>query len=554
MEALRTHLRNKALSGLALPAAPASLPLLTWAGALTGTTAASTLPNGVVIDSTDPRLGGPVRHRYDAILAGNPLVNGLPCRIISRPYTCRGTSRNVGSTTILRLRTDAPVLEVSGVVTDGASAVQALIVDDRLVPPKVLSSDRTIPGGWNAGTLRFDFGSRQTRDIWIATSMAVAFVKIDAQDVLLGVDDGAEPQITVVGDSYLAASSNSFGSLGGIAMELGARLGMRKVATDGIGGTGFWNTNGDTGNLNHRLAAHAADNSSVYLVMAGLNDYGDFTGNQLVWPTRATYEQAVLGYLQALRQAQPNALIVMTAPFCPIPSLSDSTYVANPGTNTSGKGDFLYREELFRNSLSQIAGPWVYIDVLLGGGWRNSSGANGDVTGLQWFTGGTPAPGTTSSFKPGNTDGGGGGGYGGISAVPLLGAGKYSQAPEVIATGGSGSGLLLAASVDTSGRIVAIRVLSQGSGYTAGSGLPVILIDSTYEITPATAGTPILVTATNPNGQYPLLSFAPPGTSAADLNNIYRLLADDKVHPSPLGTEYLSRRLARNIYDAVMAL
>ena len=58
----------------------------------------------------------------------------------------------------------------------------------------------------------------------------------------------------------------------------------------------------------------------------------------------------------------------------------------------------------------------------------------------------------------------------------------------------------------------------------------------------------------NPDGQYPLPSFAPPGVPAGELNNIYTLLSGDTIHPSPLGVEYLSRRLAQNIYDAVMAL
>ena len=73
----------------------------------------------------------------------------------------------------------------------------------------------------------------------------------------------------------------------------------------------------------------------------------------------------------------------------------------------------------------------------------------------------------------------------------------------------------------------------------------------TAETTPAVLGTPALSVGINANGAYPLPAWAPPG---ADLNNIYRLLVDDRIHPSPLGVEYLSKRLAQNIYDAVMAL
>jgi len=39
-----------------------------------------------------------------------------------------------------------------------------------------------------------------------------------------------------------------------------------------------------------------------------------------------------------------------------------------------------------------------------------------------------------------------------------------------------------------------------------------------------------------------------------DLNNIYRMLNTDKTHPSPVGIEYLSTRLALSIFEGVMAL
>src|SRR5262249_44955767 len=152
---------------------------------------------------------------------------------------------------------------------------------------------------------------------------------------------------------------------------------------DAIGGTGYWNSGLGWGNLNDRLPAHAADNSNIYLVMAGINDYADAVSvSQLSWPSRAVFEQAVLGYMQGLRARQPHALIVVTAPFSPDANLSDSSYVAQPATNTSGMGDNLYKAALFKSSIQQIAAPWIYIDVLMGTGWLNSSGASGQVRNL----------------------------------------------------------------------------------------------------------------------------------------------------------------------------
>jgi lysophospholipase L1-like esterase len=520
-------------------------------------TPATTLPNGIVVPITHTYIGGPLRNELTASLPGNPTVDGYSCLAVNRPYTCNGTPRTVSSPTVLRLKTDAPVVELSGVATDGSSTVQTLIVNGTLVPPTCLSASLGV-GGWLGGTIRLDFGTRLVRDIWIETAMYIAYIKIDQHDTLLPVEDSSEPQITVVGDSYQAVRSNAFGNGAAIALELGARLGIRKVATDGLGGTGYWNQN-SVGNLNDRLVAHAADLSTIYLVMAGLNDYGNLTSSDTVaWPTTAQYENAVTGYLQGLRAAEPNALIVVTAPFSPDPPQSDSSYVAWSATNTSGMGDFLWKTQLQKSAVQQIAAPWIYIDVLMGTGWLNSSGASGpgaasDVPGLQWFTGGTPAPGTTATYKPGNTLGGGGGGFGGIQSVPLLVPGQYSQAPNLVAFGGTGTGLLLASVIDSAGALTSVAVVAPGTGYTAGEGLPQISIDPTYEMSPAVLGEPTLITGVNPDGEYPLPSFAPPGSSG-DLNNIYVYLSVDTVHPSPLGVNYLSTRLAQHIYAAVMAL
>jgi len=556
MAALQAFLQANASPTFDLPAAATAVPTISWVGVVSeGQTAPTTLPNGIVMATSSAMLGGPVRNEYTASLPGSPTVNGYPCLAINRPYTCKGIARSTSSPTVLRFKTDAPVVEVCGVAADGTpfGAIQSLIVDGQLVPSKALSCSSGVGGGWAAGTVAINFGTRAVRDIWLQTGLNVAYIKVGAADTVLSVGDQPDPQLTVVGDSYLQTESHTF-SGGAIALEIGARLGIRKVAIDSIGGTGYENSGGDLGNLGDRLPGHSADNSTVYLVMAGLNDYGDVTGtpSEVVWGTGAAYESAVLNYLQGLRTAQPNALIVVTAPFCPIPPMSDSTYVANPATNTSGLGDFLYKAQVQKSSLQQIAGPWVYIDVLMGTGWLNSSGASGDVTNLQWFTGGTPGPGTTATNKPGNTLGGGGGGYGGILSIPIIDGGRYLQAPDVLVSGGSGAGVLAAAAVDSNGAVTAITPFSEGSGYTSGPGLPAFSLDPTFQVVPATLSTPTLIVGVNPNGEYPLPSFAPPG--ATDLNNIYMMLRTDLTHPSPVGVSYLSSRLAQNIYEGVMAL
>lgn len=553
--ALKQFLKANAVSSFGLPAAAAAPPAVAWAGALVGSgTPATTLPNGIVYPLTDSRLSVPILNQYSASLPASPTVDGYPCLIAYRSYTCKGVPQHVGSPQIIRLKTDAPVVEFSGLISDGNGCHVSLIVDGALVPPVLLSSSLGQGGGYDRGTIRVDFGSRQVRDIWFESYMWVTYVKLDQNDELTAVGDTNDPQITAVGDSYLGVRSTNFAGGGAIALSLASRLGIRKIATDSIGGTGYWNSGGDLGNLNDRLPGHAADNSSIYLVMAGLNDYADRRAdNSLEWPSNATWEAAVQDYLQGLRSAQPNALIVVCAPFCPDPPMSDSSYIVNATTNPTGTGDFLYRSALFKKWTSSLSAPWVFVDVLMGTGWVNSSGASGDATGLQWFTGGTPGAGTTASYKPGNTQGGGGGGGGGIDTVPLTAAGTYSQAPDIAVSGGSGTGLLLWSDIDSSGNLTAINVLTPGAGYTS-STLPAISIDQTYQLTASTLGTPILITGVNPNGQYPLLSFAPSGVTADQLNNIYTYIGADLTHPSGAGAEYLAQRLAQNLYDAVMAL
>ncbi len=550
MAALQAHLRAYASPTASLPPVAAAIPRITWAGRLGGNST-TTLPAGRKIAVSSLFIGGPARYLYRATLPGNPVVDGFPCMVLSRPFTCKGRARAVSSPTVLYFKTDAPVFELTGVVPDGSSTTQTMIVDGQLVPPKVLTSSRAT-GSWNVGTIRVDFGSRAVRDIWIETGLHAAYLKIDANDLLPPTNAALGPQITVVGDSYQGCRSDVFGNTAGIALEIGARLGIRKVMTDAMGGTGYWNSGGDQGNLNDRLRAHAADNSTIYLVMAGLNDYGDITNSQLIWPTRAQYEQSVYGYAANLRSAKPKALIIITAPFCPVPPMSDASYIARPDVNGSGIGDFLYKAQLHKDALQRIPGPWIYIDTLMGTGWLNSAGASGGATGLQWLTGGTPGAGTSATYKPGNTNGGTGGGYGGVVGIPVVSGGRYLQAPEIVAVGGSGSGLLATSKINAAGTLVFVETLSPGHGYAA--GLPQIRIDPTFEIEPAVLGTPVLATPVNPNGQYPLLSFAPPGTSPEALNNAFVMLGSDTTHPSPVGVDYLSTRLARSILEAVMAL
>src|SRR5262249_53415351 len=97
----------------------------------------------------------------------------------------------------------------------------------------------------------------------------------------------------------------------------------------------------------------------------------------------------------------------------------------------------------------------------MGGGWLNSMGKTGDVTKLQCFTGGTHG---TTRYQ-GTTRAGAGGGYMGIATVPMKSGGKYTLAPDILVSGGSGAGLQLASNNDHNGALSNIVVVQDGHGY-----------------------------------------------------------------------------------------
>jgi hypothetical protein len=536
-----------------LPPPMSPPPAISWAGPLGSYPVATSLPSGISYAASSAAIGGPIRNRFTPSLAGNPSIGGIPALAVNRAYSCKGAPRTVGSPNVLRFSTDAPVVEIAGVVVSGTRTSQTLIVNGQLVAPRVLSVCGTSGGGWSPVGVRINFGSRALRDIWLETGAYVAYVRLSSGDTLVAATDSADPQLTVVGDNYLLAGSNNFGNGAALALEIGARLGIRKVAVDSVSGSGYWNSGVNRGNLNDRIAAHAADNSSIYLVIAGLNDYADVIAPpQTVWPTTSQYQQAVNSYFQSLRAAQPNAIIAVTAPLCPNATLSDASWVQNSSVNASGVGDFAYKAQTQKNALAAIAGPWIWIDALMGGGWLNSSGASGGATGLQWLTGGTAAPGTSKTNRPGNYYGGAGGGFGGVASVPIVNAGAYTQAPDVLASGGSGTGLLLASTINSLGAINAISVVQPGTGYASG-GLPTVTLDSTFAIRAGQPGVPVLYSGTNPNGSYPLQAFAPAGVPGG-YSNGYVMLMPDLTNPAPTGIDYLASRLAQSLYDAVVAL
>ena len=129
MTALRTFVSANSTATADLPAAATSPVTVSWSAGLSSSTAATSLPAGFNVAVTDARISRTLPTQTAANLPGNPTASGLPCLHVDRSYTCKGVARSVGSVQWLRFRTDAPVIEIVGCLSDGSYTAQTLIVD-----------------------------------------------------------------------------------------------------------------------------------------------------------------------------------------------------------------------------------------------------------------------------------------------------------------------------------------------------------------------------------------------------------------------------------------
>jgi hypothetical protein len=231
---------------------------------------------------------------------------------------------------------------------------------------------------------KFDFGSVATRRISLygmCSNVGPCAIAIGPQDKITPWDRSLEPSCCAMADSYGQGSSFTW-PLGGPFWVAASLLGIPHVDLNALGGTGYAPVESSfpyTTNPGNTFGARIQDSvktvPDLFMTGGGLNDdYG--VALPPLYPTVASantaFENAVLSYYRNLRAALPSSVIAALGPWAPKQSIPTSPIA-------QGKLNVIHQV------LQSISGPWVMIDNL-NGGWYNSSGAQGPVTG-PWQTG-----------------------------------------------------------------------------------------------------------------------------------------------------------------------
>jgi len=272
-----------------------------------------------------------------------------------------------------------------------------VIVNNRSVQSTGLVSGTTV----SAGSTILDFtGSsalgRAERRIRIRTNGPQVFFGVQV-DTLSSVWQPANPnryRIYIEGDSLIAGAFGAGFNVGPCypggnwPEQFADLIGCDDVIVGGIGGTGFINA-GTNNTYAQRIPFAASLNPDVVMVCGCYND----TSN-----SASTIQAAVLAYLQALRAALPNALILVFGPWPGTQSgVTTSTWPAPPAANatTTVTGDAAMKAAVlqfndlgtfFYSAINDANGSWLY-----GTGYTASQTGNGN-SDLYTAQGGHPHP------------------------------------------------------------------------------------------------------------------------------------------------------------------
>jgi lysophospholipase L1-like esterase len=269
----------------------------------------------------------------------------------------------------------------------GVGVQVTLIADGQYMAPRFIST--TLQGGVPGAPLnqpnayvKFDFGSRAARRISVygQSTQGPCAIAIAPGDTLQAWDRSDEPAMCAMADSYGGFPNRHWGGSGPF-WEAAALLGIPHLDINYIGGTGYApnNTNADTRNPGNafgaRINSSARAAPDLFITAGGIND-----NNWLAAPplfatgadAKASFEAGVSNYYRSLRAALPNAVLVAIGPWQPNVAFYPTVAPTKVATITA--------------ALQATAGPWVFIDNLVGG-WINSAGASSPATGVPWQTG-----------------------------------------------------------------------------------------------------------------------------------------------------------------------
>ncbi len=269
----------------------------------------------------------------------------------------------------------------------GERAFITVIADGQLMSSKVITNT---PSGGVAGAplaapnsfKRFDFGVAAARriSVYAVSSRGPCAIAIGATDRVQPWDRSSEASFAAITDSYGQAPDSQWGTSGPF-WQAATQLGIAHIDLDAVGGTGYapQNTNPETRNPGNAFAARLASNidtqPDLFLTCGGINDNNSRAAPPLFATAAdalASFNAAVTRYYRDLRAALPQSVLAATGPWKP-----RQTIPTDPVEQA--------KADTIKAALQSVGGPWIYLDNL-NGGWVNSAGAIGTVSG-PWQTG-----------------------------------------------------------------------------------------------------------------------------------------------------------------------
>ena len=258
-----------------------------------------------------------------------------------------------------------------------------VVADGQLMSSKVITTAQSgaalaAPNSFK----RIDFGSTGVRrvSVYAVSSRGPCAIAIGPNDQLQPWDRSAEASFAAMSDSYGQALDGTWG-ISGPFWQAAAQLGIAHIDLDAVGGTGYapQNTNAETRNPGNafpaRLPSSVDTQPDLFLTCGGINDNNSRAAPPLFATgadALASFNAAVTRYYRDLRAALPQSVLAATGPWKP-----RQTIPTDPVEQA--------KADTIKAALQSVGGPWIFLDNL-NGGWVNSAGAIGAVSG-PWQTG-----------------------------------------------------------------------------------------------------------------------------------------------------------------------
>lgn len=275
---------------------------------------------------------------------------------VSNQWASRTSQSGTGTVSTYRMMTDADELVV---YMYGAPFVSDLFVDGRPYASNPWAPAATAGQG-SYGWQKFTFTSAKPRLIELRQTAGLVGIYVKKPYRVWKPPPDPNPSIAVVGDSWVlptvlsaTTTGNETGDtyLPGIYQRMAALLGITKMVSDGIGGTGYLAPGGSNLPYNEasRLSWISTVNPDVLIVHGGgVNDFA----NAANWTVQQVTDAAV-SYFKEARRRLPNAKLVFME--------GNYTPYANFANHVS---DMIALRQNVQSQLNDAGVEAYYIDVV----------------------------------------------------------------------------------------------------------------------------------------------------------------------------------------------